>query len=374
MTRHGLLCLLLGALAWGQAAPQKTKPAAPAAAPAATAPKAAAPQSGAPAEESKAVEVPMDTPVVTISGLCDKPAAASSPDCKTTITRAQFEKLVEAVQPNLPPRARRQFAARYADALAMSMKAEQMGLDKTPIFQERMKLARTQVLAQELGKALQEKAGNVSDQDIQDYYQKNLSNFEQADMDRVYIPKTKQMPEADEEKGETEKKLTEVEEEKQEKESEAAMKDAADKLHSRAAAGEDFAKLQEAAYEAAGIKSGSPSANLAKTRRSMLPASQVSVMDMKPGEISPLITDQNGYFIYKLKSKTTMPLEEAREEIHNTLRSQRIQEEMKAVQESAKPSFDEKYFGPEANARGPMMGRPGMPPMPRTQPPSNGPQ
>lgn len=371
MTRHGLLCLLLGALAWGQMAPQKSTPAAPAQT--ATSPKPAAPQSGAPAEESKAAEVPMDAPVFTITGLCDKPGAdKASADCKVVVTRAEFEKMVDAVQPNLPPRARRQFASRYADALVMSKKAEEMGLDKTPSFQERIKLARTQVLSQELGKALQEKANKISDQDIQDYYQKNLSNFEQADMDRIYVPKTKQMPEADEEKGENEKKLSEAEEEKQEKESEAAMKDTADKLHARAVAGEDFAKLQEAAYEAAGIKSGSPTANLSKMRRSMLPASQVAVMDMKAGEISAVIADQNGFFIYKVKSKTTMPLDEAREEIHNTLRSQHLQEEMKAVQESAKPTFEEKYFGPEINARAPMPGRPGMP-MPRTPPPSNGP-
>jgi hypothetical protein len=378
MTRYGLLCLLCGALAWGQAAPQKSTPATQAPAPT-SAPKPASP--AAAAEQPKAAEVPPNTTVITINGVCEKPPAdkTAAAGCKYTITRAEFEKVVDAVQPNLPPRARRQFATRYADALVMSKKAEEMGLENTPAFNERMKLARIQVLSQELGKALQEKAGQISDKDIEDYYHKNVATFEEADMDRIYVPKNKELPDADLDKAE-DKKLTEAEEqkrqqedEKREKESEAAMKAEADKLHARAVAGEDFKKLQDDAFEAAGIKTGSPSPNVPKMRRSMLSASQVSVMDLKAGEVSAVITDTNGFFIYKVKTKETMPLDQAREEIKNTLRSQRMQDSMKAVQESATPIYDENYFGPEAASRGPGAPRPGMP-LPPIKHPATGPK
>ena len=346
MTRYGLLCLLLGALAWGQANTQSQAPQKPMTPPGTAAPK----------EESEAANVPPDTPVITINGLCANQAAdkTTSADCKTVITREQFEKMVDAVQPGMPARMRRQFAARYANALVMSVKGEQMGLDKGPDYEEHMKLARLQVLAQELNKALQQKAGEISDKDIEDYYHANISKFEQADLERIYIPKTQQAPESQDEK-----KLTEAQEQKQNEAGEKAMNAEAEKLHTQAAAGGDFAKLQEQAFQAAGIKSGSPTTSMGKMRRSMLPPDQVSVMDMKVGDVSPLITDQNGYFIYKLKSKDTIPLEQAKDEIRGTLRAERFQASMKAIQDSATPSLNEKYFG-EAM---PMM-RPGMPPVP----------
>jgi len=153
--------------------------------------------------------------------------------------------------------------------------------------------------------------------------------------------------------------MTEAQEQKQTEASEKVMKTEAEKLHSQAAAGGDFAKLQDEAFQTAGIKTGAPTTNMGKMRRTMLPPDQVSIMDMKAGEVSPLITDQNGYFIYKLKSKETIPLDQAKDEIRGTLRAERFQSSMKAIEESATPTLNDKYFG-EAM---PLM-RPGMPPVP----------
>ncbi len=50
-----------------------------------------------------------------------------------------------------------------------------------------------QILSQELGKALQADASNVSDTDIQDYYTKNQANFEQATFIRIFVPHTKRV-------------------------------------------------------------------------------------------------------------------------------------------------------------------------------------
>jgi len=129
MTKYGLVCLLLGALAWGQAASPASTPAAG---------QSSAPAGGAmnPAQSSdaEASKVAPDAPVVTINGVCENASAdkASDPNCKTVITRAEFEKILDAVQPNMPSRVRRQFAMRYASALAMAEKAQELGLDKGP--------------------------------------------------------------------------------------------------------------------------------------------------------------------------------------------------------------------------------------------------
>jgi len=67
-------------------------------------------------------------------------------------------------------------------------------------------------------------------------------------------------------------------------------------------------------------------------------------MDLKPGEVSPVIEALNGYFIYKIKAKETLTLEQSREEIRGILRSQRLQEETQSIEESATSTLNENYF------------------------------
>jgi hypothetical protein len=156
-------------------------------------------------------------------------------------------------------------------------------------------------------------------------------------------------------------KLSAAEEAKRSAAGEAAMKAEAAKIRTRAAAGEDFNKLQADAFLVAGIKTKSPTTDMGKIRRSSLPQGQASVMDLKTGAVSELFSDQSGYFVYKVGTKDTPTLDSVKEEIRGTLRSQRMQEQMQAVQKSATTNLDEAYFGPEAPQR-PMPGMPGMPP------------
>jgi|HubBroStandDraft_2_1064218.scaffolds.fasta_scaffold00860_13 hypothetical protein len=337
MTRYGLVCLLLGAMAWAQAANPMSTP--------------AAGQSGAPANgaanpaqsnEAEASKVAPDAPVITLNGVCANasPDKAADPNCKTVITRAEFEKILEAVQPNMPPRVRRQFATRYASALAMAQKAQEMGLDQGPKFEERLKLARIQILSQAFNQAVQEKAGQISDQDLDDYYKNHVADYEEADMQRIFIPHSQQAPAS-------KVKLSDAAEQKRQKDSEEIMKKEADKLHTRAVAGEDFTKLQEEAYQLAAIKTKPPSTKMTDLRRNGLPADQVSVMDLKTGEISAVFSDQSGYFIYKVGKKEVEPLDKVKDEVKASLRTQRMQDQMQAAQKSATPVLDESYFGPE---------------------------
>jgi hypothetical protein len=360
MSKYYLACLLLVAFAWGQAA--NPTPASAGQKP--TPPTAPLPASVAPPAPAK--DVPPDASVITIKGLCSTPDKAAA-GCVTIITRTDFETIVNAVQPNMPGRSRRPFADRYAHSLVMAKKAQDMGLDKTATFEQKMKLARVQILSQELGKALQEQAAQISDKDIQDYYHDNLAKFEQVDVDRIYVPRNQTPPDG-------EKTPTAEEEKKFQQESEKTMQAEADKLRARAVAGDDFVKLQEQAFEVAGIKTGAPNTEMGKVRRNVLAQNQAQIMELKPGGISPVLTDANGFFIYKLKAKSTMSVDEAREEIKATLRSQRMQDAMQAVNQSATLTLDDDYFGPEMPARG-MMPNPGMTPPPSpAKPASAGPK
>src|SRR5207253_1825617 len=89
---------------------------------AATPQKPAAPKAettGPAAKASEAAQVPPDAPVITIKNVCDNATAeaAKSADCKTVVTRAEFERLLNAVAPQIPANARRQVATKYANLI-----------------------------------------------------------------------------------------------------------------------------------------------------------------------------------------------------------------------------------------------------------------
>ena len=254
------------------------------------------------------------------------------------VTRAQFEGLVNAIAPNMVPFARKQFATRYANALIMSHEAQKMGLDSGPKFEELMRLQRLTLLNQLMGQSLQDKASQIPDADLEDYYKKNPEPYEEISAQKIFVPRTKQL--------ETPKgvKLTEAETKKRQEGAETAMKTEADALRKRAAAGEDFAKLQAEAFTFAGLKTKPPGTSMDKARRTSLPPNQAAVFDLKKGEVSQVISDPSGYFIYKAGEKDTLPLDKVRDEIKGTLRAQRMQDSMQAIQQSATPTFDDKYF------------------------------
>ena len=376
MRKSWLMCVLLAATAWGQAAPAGPPPNAPATAP------------------DTSASVPADAPVITVVGVCPAPAKAAAPktataktgtaatktaaaDCKTVITRAEFEKLASGVAPNITPQLKRQLAGVLPRLIAMSAVAQKRGLDKTPQYVETVKFAKMQILTNELQKSIQAEAAKVPESDVADFYKKNPEAYDQYNLDRLFIPRFKQPP--PEPEGDKEEKLTDDQQkakEEQEKartaKSEAEMTSLAEALQKRAAAGEDFVQLQKEAFDAAGMKIETPSVNVPKVRRTGLPPGHSAVFDLKAGEISALISDTGGHYVYKVKEKVELPLAEVKEEIHAALQNQRMKDAMEKYQSSYHTDTNEAYFGPAPPQ--------GMPPNPHsavrphamTPPPSGG--
>ena len=409
MRKSCLLCVLLGSLAWGQAAPNTPAPSQPAQAPAEQETKPQAPAPTAPAApEDKSGSVPANAPVLTIDGVCPPqpkaataartaagaktPAAKSSTaGCKTVITKAQFEKLANSLAPNVTPQLKKQLAGLLPRLMAMSQDAQKEGLDKTPEFAERVKFVKMQVLSQALQQEIQKKAADVPDADLQKSYKEHPETFEQCNLDRIFVPRTKQVePEAkaDEDKDKDEK-LTEEQQKAKEaadkaksEEGEQAMTKLAEDLRARAAKGEDFAKLQKEAFEAAGMKIESPTVNLPTVRRTGLPPGHAAVFDLKPGDVSQVISDSGGHYIYKVNSKTELPFDQAKNEIHSKLQNDRMRDMMEKVNKSFNVTPNEDYFGPGGVGAAPPQHmprpRPGMPPnaptaQPQNQPPAQPP-
>ena len=355
MRLHWLVLLLLGGLAYGQAttppAPAPSNQLSPPAPAGANAPKAA---QAPPAAETKAAEpkvAPTD-PVITLKGFCDDPAKQGDA-CRTVITREQFEKMADALQPNMAPAMRRQLASAYARMLMMSTAAAKKGLDKTPQYDQMTLFARMQILSQALGRNLQEEAGKISDSDLEKYYNDNQRNYDQATVLRIFVPHSKQFKAKLPSVNKAGVKLTEKEkkeaEDAREKAGEAAMKKTADSLRARAAKGEDFDKLQKEAYLAAGLNANPPTSKMEKIRHNTLPAAHSAAFELKPGEVSPVFSDASGHTIYKMVSKQTLALDAVKTEIHNTMASKRYSDAMQAYQVGPNLDLSDAYFGPTRN-------------------------
>ena len=205
-----------------------------------------------------------------------------------------------------------------------------------------MRVARIGVITKELSQKLQQEAEKISDKEIETYYHNNEATFQEVDLQRIFIPRSKQTS-GRAKTNQPEDAAAKAAAKKEQQESEDAMKKLAETLRARAAAGEDFGKLQDEAVAASGFK-GKPPTKLGKVRRTSLPPDQGEVFNLKPGETSQLITTPNGYLVYKVGEKDTLPLDHVREEILATLQSQHMQDAMQAIQQSATPELNEKYF------------------------------
>jgi hypothetical protein len=388
MGKSWLLCVLMGTMAWGQA--QTVTPGQPSAAPKAPSAAAKAPEPA---------DVPESAVVLTIKGVCPsapktaavtktaagKTAAApakKSADCKTEITRAQFEKIANGLSPNVTPQLKHQLEQALPRFIAMSDAAKAKGLDKTERYTETLKIAKMQILSSELQRSVQEEAEKVPAAAIADYYKKNPEAYQQFSLDRLFVPRYKQAQTEEKEEGKEPEKLSEegqkakeaADKAKQEQ-GEQEMDKLADSLRARAAAGEDFVKLQKEAFEASGTKVENPTVSLPKVRRTGLPPAHAAAFDLKQGEVSQVISDNGGHYIYKVMSKETLPLDQVKEEIHTKMKSERQKEMMDKYTNSFQAIPNEAYFGPPTPAGpggmrgGPpsRMSRPQMAPPPTQQ-------
>src|SRR6266571_3648142 len=337
MRNRWLVCLLLGGLAYGQAA----KPAPPPNPHPAAAPKA---EPKADADEKAAeAEVSPSDPVITVKGACNDQAKKGE-TCETVVTREQFEKLAEALQPNMAVPIKLRLANAYSRLIGMSKEAEKRGLDKQPKFEANMGFARMQILSQQLTSSLQEESQKVSDADIEKYYKDKIDTYQEATLQRLFIPRTKQVTPPKVAAAVKKDKATEQKEaEDRQKAGEAAMTKTAAALRVRAAKGESFDTLEKEAYLAAGLTGNPPSTKMDKVRPTTLPPAHHAALQMKPGEVTEVISDPTGHYIYKLVSKQTLPLDTVKPEIKNWIATQRFRDAMQEFQGTSQ--LNDAYFG-----------------------------
>lgn len=304
------LCVLSVAQAPTQSGTRKSAPPA--------APTQTQPQQATPAE---AQQLPPDAPVVKAAGLCSDPSSGAT--CQTVITRAEFDRLVEAVNPKLNQQQKRQLASLYVQMLVLANEGEKAGVEKDPGFQERLKLERLRMLAQAAEKHLHDTT-EPTQQQIDVFYAQNTKLFEEVHLLRVTIPKTVN--------GEFNDK---------------AAKDLAQKIRARATEGKKFADLQAEVWSTEKSKGTPPNPDLGWKRQAAVDQRyETQLAALQTGEVSPVLEDAQNEYVYKLAEKRPVPLAQVRKDIAAALQQQLFSEKINQLLDSVKTDLNESYFGP----------------------------
>lgn len=279
-----------------------------------------------------------DAPVVTIRGICPNgapPIGQKADTCTVVLTRREFEAMVTAVNTTnqvYTAAALRSLASGYTTLMALAEVGEKAGVEKDPVFQEAIRVARTRALADAYRRALKEKYGNPSDQEIEAYYKENVSKFEQVRIERILVPKVNPTR--------SQEKLTEFE---------SKARKLAGQIRERAARGEDIGTLQAEVYTSLAIQAMPPPTELNQLQKNTLGASvQRELAGLKPGEVTNVQAEPAGFTIYKLRSRDALTLEQAKSQIVQDLLQRNVDTALKSAVDRVHAEFNEQFFSVES--------------------------
>jgi hypothetical protein len=269
--------------------------------------------------------------VITIHGSCDprKRSGADEKSCMTVVTREAFETLVNSMNVTskiLSQETRRNLAETYADYLALERAAVQAKLEDTPQFTEIMRWWRLRTLADMYRGELQAKFAHPTAEEVHTYYTERMPSYQRIRIQRVLIPKEPAKPE---EERQVNKKALEM----------------AQAARERIVKGENPMLVQKDIYSQ--LKSDAPPAtNLGTLARSNFPKDEVDeLFSLQPGQVSK-VENEASYVIYKIEAKETLSEESQKESIAREISQQKFGDAMRAINESAKPEFNDAYLGP----------------------------
>lgn len=268
--------------------------------------------------------------MVTFQGPCDHPQKTpGAKGCKITLTRADIDALINALEPTSASPVRRKLALDYSRLAAAAAAAEGLHLEKNPAIVEQInmqqKLVRMQVLANALYSQIEARSNNVPSAEVERYYADHQPDFVRGDIRRVTIPKSFSV----------DTQQADI----------VALKTLADSYQARAAAGEDIDQLQQEVVKNLALKLNLPPTKINMPRPANLLVAERGVFALEPGQVTPVLESSAAFTILKLDSKQSIPLDIAQTEIITLLQREHAQKEILKVTASANAQFNLKYFG-----------------------------
>jgi peptidyl-prolyl cis-trans isomerase C len=264
----------------------------------------------------------------------------------TTLTAAQYDKLVDALPAQYQAFARgagkRQFAENLVQLTLLATEAEKLKLDQNPDLREQLAFSRRDILARAMFEDMQKNV-KVDDAAVLAYYEAHKKDYESVKAKHILIRvKGAPMPGAP---GKPE--LTDEE----------ALAKAQD-IRKKLVAGADFAAEAKADSDDTG--SAAKGGDLGEFRRGMMvPPFEQSAFALKPGEISEPVKSPFGYHIIVVQEHNLKTLAEVKPDIEKVLRPEMARKAVEDMRAKTDVKINDSFFGPAPPAA--PMSAPGAP-------------
>ena len=255
-------------------------------------------------------------------------------------TMGQYRAIYSALPGNQQAMAqnRRLFLEEFALMRKLAHMAEEEKLDQTSPAKELLEYYRMLFLSQaKLQHEVQNQ--NVAPEEIAKYYAANKEHYKEVKVKTIYITFSK--AQASQVSNSGKKVLTEEE-----------AKAKAEKLVAEARAGADFVKLaRENSDDAPSREKDGDFATLKAAEREKLPAPVANaILALKQEEISDVIAQPNGFYIFRADQVTYRPEAEVQGEIMTNLQQEHFRQWMDRTHDSAKVQFPNPAFLGDAPA------------------------
>jgi peptidyl-prolyl cis-trans isomerase C len=255
----------------------------------------------------------------------------------TKITAAQFDRLIESLQPQYRNLARgtgrKQFADNVVKMLVLAQEAQRRKLTETDDYKARAMFQNANIMAamlvEQLGKDVQ-----VPESDVRQYYADHKAEFEQVHARHILIrfqgSQVAVRPGA--------KDLTDAE---------ALAK--AQEVRKKIQDGLDFAEL--AKLESDDTGSGANGGELGSFRHGqMVPSFEEAAFALKVGEVSEPVKSQFGYHIIQVISHDSKSFDDVKADLEAKIKPAQAQKNVdktiEELQKSHPPVLDPEFFGP----------------------------
>jgi hypothetical protein len=270
-------------------------------------------------EAPKPAEIPAGTVVASAGG--------------RKITAGELESFVKALPGQVEQgfnANRKEFVRQYVLMDALSRMAEKDGLDKESPAKERLLWGRMQLLAQ----AQYEKVLGqipVPEDALKQYYEKNKVLYTEAKVKVIYIsfsanPAASPDPKA-------KKPLTETE-----------AKAKAERLLKELRAGADFAKLAKQNSEDPTSAEKGGDFGTVKYSASLPAEIKKVIFSLKPKELSEVLQQPNGFYIFGTDEVTVQPYASVRDKIIDAVKTAEFDKWMKATTKDLDLKFENEAF------------------------------
>jgi peptidyl-prolyl cis-trans isomerase C len=275
------------------------------------------------------------------------------------ITAAEFEKIVSALPPqfqdSLERMGKRGFAEQLANLLSLTQEAQKRKLDQTDEFQRMVEFDRKVLLAQLVMNQIAEELGPVGKEEVDYYYQTHKDDYEQAKVTGIYIPF---VPPGSAISLNTQTSSARPQYTEQEAERKAL------ELRARINSGQNMGLLAKAeSVHPTAAKSGD-FGYIGQSSSGLDPKLVTAIFALQPHVVSAPLKGKGGYYLFRVESRRSQPLDEVAKEIQGSLSIEKLNRRMETLKDTYPVTLDPTYFAESAPSK---PAAPATPPAPRAR-------